>query len=253
MSLEYKAFDGTAQVEAEAEGRVHALVSVFKNMDHDGDIVIPGAFQKSLQNWQERGKLPVGVFYHDWKQPVAKTLAMEEKDDGLHVVGQFNLETQRGRETFSDIKAGLITEYSFGYRVVDSERKDGARHLKELHIYEWSPVVVGANSMTATLGVKGGLPVGLPLEEHSEATLAVVEEFKERLRDLHALRVKEGRSLSDANRQRLQRHIDALDDVSGDMKGLLEECLPKASQDDITAELLRLELARSQTIGALLY
>ena len=129
--------------------------------------LLPGFFAKSLA-----AKAPKGVWMHDWSLPVAKTLEARELPPGdpklptgltalggLYVKGQFNLETQRGREAFSDIKHGLIDEYSIGYEVTaDRKTTDGVRELIEGTLYEWSPVLVGANRATTTLAVKDGKP-----------------------------------------------------------------------------------------------
>jgi hypothetical protein len=155
MEFDMKSFSFHPEIEDVGKGVVHACVSVFGNVDASGDIVCTGAFKRSLEVAEASGKFPPGVFYHDWKQPVARTLKAWEALDGLHVLGQFNLETQRGRETFSDIKAGIITEYSFGFRVLAEEKSREGRLIKDLEWYEWSPVLMGANRMTYTAGVKG--------------------------------------------------------------------------------------------------
>jgi len=128
--------------------------------------------------------MPKGVWMHDWKTPVAKTLVAEEllagdsrlpseltSLGGAYVKAQFNLETQRGREAFSDIKFGLVDEYSIGYKVLEDrwETKSGGkavRHLLKGRWFEWSPVLVGMNDRTATVAVKAdGEPEPLKLSD----------------------------------------------------------------------------------------
>ena len=116
------------------------------------------SFQKSIER-----KLPKGVWAHDWKQPIAKTLEAKELAPGdpslpsdlktlggCYIKGQFNLDTQRGREAYSDIKFGIVDEFSIGYSVLrESKDKDtGARELLEGDWKEWSPVLVGMNDRT---------------------------------------------------------------------------------------------------------
>lgn len=156
---ERKSFASKATVQDETQGIVHCVVSVFgtsaAEKDSDGDVVVKGAFDRTLKDRKDAGRaLPPGVWAHDWNRPIAKTLEAYEGADGLHVVGQCNLETQDGRDAFSNIKLGLFSEYSFGFEVKDSERKDGARFLKDLELYEWSPVLVGADRRTGTVAVK---------------------------------------------------------------------------------------------------
>lgn len=153
-----------------AEGVLEAIVSVFDVVDHAGERIKPGAFARSL----ERG-LPYGVWMHDWSAPVAKTLEAREllAGDpllpaelaglgGLYVKAQFNLETQRGREAFSDVAGGYVDQFSIGYWVVaDRKAPDGVRDLLEVELAEWSPVLVGCNPATMPLSAKSATE-GMP-------------------------------------------------------------------------------------------
>src|SRR3954452_22350002 len=69
--------DFTAKVKAAgvadglAEGQFVAIVSVFGNEDSMGDIVRPGAFTSTLQDWADSGDpIPV-IWSHDWDAPFA--------------------------------------------------------------------------------------------------------------------------------------------------------------------------------------
>jgi len=73
------------------------------------------------------------------------------------------MDTESGKEAYNLVKAmGDLQQWSFGYRVNDSERgkfKSGdtdvdARYLKDLSVYEVSPVLVGANQDTYTMAIK---------------------------------------------------------------------------------------------------
>ncbi|MEI8360952.1 MAG: HK97 family phage prohead protease [bacterium] len=136
--------------DAQSEGIVEAYVSIFDNIDLVGDIIRRGAFSESLNN-----KLPKGVWMHNWDEPIAKTLKAYEDNKGLFIQGQFNLETQRGKEAYSDIKFGIIDEFSIGFKILDYEwdEKDN-RIIKKVKLYEWSPVLAGANPDTELVSVK---------------------------------------------------------------------------------------------------
>jgi hypothetical protein len=77
---------------------------------------------------------------------------------GLYIKGKLVLEVQRARETFALIKEGVVDEFSIGYGEDEVEDLDDGRHLKKLRLWGWSPVLVGANSMTALVGVKSVVP-----------------------------------------------------------------------------------------------
>jgi len=132
------------------KGMIEAYVSMFDNVDLGGDKIIRGAFADSLAK-----KLPKGVWMHDWNLPVAKTIEAREDAKGLYIKAQFNLDTQRGKDAYSDVKFGIIDEFSIGYRVLDHEwQEDGTRVLKKLKLYEWSPVLAGMNPDTELLNIK---------------------------------------------------------------------------------------------------
>jgi len=161
-------------------GIIEAIVSVFNNVDHGKEIVRPGFFEKSIAR-----KLPKGVWAHDWKQPIAKTLEAKElragdpqlpdslrELGGTYIKGQFNLGTQRGREAYSDIKFGIIDEFSIGYAVIKDSKDDdtGARELIEGDWKEWSPVLVGMNDRTTLMSIKSSDEKGMLAEEMAQTT-----------------------------------------------------------------------------------
>jgi len=240
-----------AGLKTDDTGIIEAIVSVFNNVDSGNEIVRPGFFKKSIEK-----KLPKGVWAHDWKQPIARTLEAEEllpghaslpdhlkELGGTRIKGQFNLETQRGREAYSDIKFGIVDEFSIGYKVTKDgkDEKTGARELIEGEWKEWSPVLVGMNSETALLSIKDESSLaGLTFEDHSQSVLATVSEYAERAKEIKEIRTKEGRTLSTLNRTRLSTLLDSLKSVSMDIEGLLIETEPK-SLSNLRAESLRLE------------
>jgi HK97 family phage prohead protease len=152
-----------------ADGIVEAIVSVTNIVDSVNDIIVPGAYKATLKK-----RNPKGVWSHDTNIPVAKTLRVEEllpgdtrlpsdligKNAGaLLVKMQFNLNTSRGRDAFHDVQFfGAEQEWSIGYAVGEGKSvtnsKTGVREIKELELYEYSPVIFGAAPHTRTLDVK---------------------------------------------------------------------------------------------------
>jgi HK97 family phage prohead protease len=150
------------------DGIAEAIVSVTNIVDSVNDIIVPGAYKNTLKK-----RNPKGVWSHDTNIPVAKTLRVEELMPGdprlpsdlisknagaLLVRMQFNLNTSRGRDAFGDVQFfGPEQEWSIGYAVAEGKSetgKDGIRRIKELELYEYSPVIFGAAPHTRTLNVK---------------------------------------------------------------------------------------------------
>tara|TARA_B100000902_G_scaffold154129_3_gene150613 strand:- start:325 stop:1950 length:1626 start_codon:yes stop_codon:yes gene_type:complete len=162
----FKAISGQIGVD-KAEGIVEAFVSGIGNKDSVGDIVLPGAFKASLHR-----RKPRVVWGHDWNQPIGKVLEMYEVGPadprlpekmrkagigGLFAKVQFNLNTERGREAFANVAFyGQEQEWSIGYKTItaDFNAEKQANMLKEVELYEVSPVLHGANQLTGTISVK---------------------------------------------------------------------------------------------------
>lgn len=145
-------------------GEFSGYGSVFGNRDSYGDIVMPGAFEKSLKEHAIKGSMPKLFWQHDSWMPIGKWLAMEEDDTGLKVTGKLNMQVQQGREAYALLKEGDIDGLSIGYRVLHSDNDDEneALLLKELDLVEVSVVSLGANDQAQVSAVKnirgGGLP-----------------------------------------------------------------------------------------------
>jgi HK97 family phage prohead protease len=187
-----KSFRGHAAVKDIDEGLAEVVVSVYGNVDHDGDIVVKGACAKQIAG--DYGPNPKGLLDHDWsmRSAVAKTLRWWEEDDGLHIEAQYNLKKEAGRDAFSDLTFyGADMEFSVGYAVKTSERpgeadraKGARRVITEWQINEWSHVMLGANSDTRLVEAK-------QLEQSKERTEAMeakalvgsYEYLKEHLRE----------------------------------------------------------------------
>jgi HK97 family phage prohead protease len=145
------------EFKADGEGKVSAVFSVFNTLDSDGDVVVPEAIKSGFKS----GSVPM-VWAHKWDMPIGKG-AIKQDGDKATFEGEFFMDTESGKEAYNLVKAmGDLQQWSFGYRVNDSERgkfKSGdkdvdARYLKDLSVYEVSPVLVGANQDTYTMAIK---------------------------------------------------------------------------------------------------
>jgi len=158
-------------VKSSDQGIVTALVSVFGNVDHDGDRVMPGAFRKSLGRWRTSGlQIPV-LFSHDWLNPMAHigvVLRANETKEGLEVRYKLDLDNEWGAQVFKLIKERRLTEHSFAYEIVREKMgADSANELLELDIIEIGPTLKGSNSATRVLSAKTNL---LPYTTGSSST-----------------------------------------------------------------------------------
>ncbi len=124
----------------DAEGRFAGYASVFGRRDEGGDMVMPGAFAKSLRL---RGKHRIKMlFQHDPKDPVGTWDAIREDPFGLYVEGRLVPEVPRAEALRRLIGRGAVDGLSIGFRTVKATREGprGTRKLWEIDLWEISIV-----------------------------------------------------------------------------------------------------------------
>lgn len=167
QDIQYKAGNAGQINVDQAEGIVECFVAGIGNKDSVGDVVISGAFSKSLLR-----RKPRVVWGHNWNEPIGKVLEMYEVPasdprlpqkmkaagiGGLYARVQFNLQSEKGKEAFANVAFfGVEQEWSIGYKTLDAvyDQNMKANILKEVELYEVSPVLHGANQLTGTISVK---------------------------------------------------------------------------------------------------
>ncbi|HMO86807.1 MAG TPA: HK97 family phage prohead protease [Lacipirellulaceae bacterium] len=172
---------------------VYGIFSVYGVIDSYGDIVMPGAFSKTLR---ERGDKIVHLWQHDmWSPPTAaidelvdltrEQLPTEilrdypEATGGMGVKRTY-LTTPRGDEVLTNITSSVPLEMSFAFRSIKYDFGEvderPVRYLRELALFETSDVLWGANPATIASSGKSGLPLDM-LELHLQQALERDGEF----------------------------------------------------------------------------
>ncbi len=135
---------------ASEDGRIEGHGAVFGNVDYGLDRIEKGAFSETLKDvkavpmlWQHFSDEPIGL----WE-------GLSEDSRGLKVVGQINLDTQRGREARSLVKQGAVRGLSIGYIPRDYKYEDDVRVLKQVDLLEVSLATFPMNPEARVAGVK---------------------------------------------------------------------------------------------------
>ena len=137
----------------EKAGIVKGYASVFGNIDSDGDIIMRGAYKKTIQENRSRIKY---LYQHDLEKPLGKMIHLEEDDKGLIFEAEIP-KTQLGKDVIELMKAGVITENSVGIMPIQREMKGDYREISEVKLYEVSAVTLAANDQAMILDVKGNV------------------------------------------------------------------------------------------------
>ena len=132
------------------DGTFEGVLSPYNNVDQGDDMVMPGAFTKTLQ---ERGNEVPLLWQHDEATPIGK-LTLSDEEDGLHAKGQLCLDVPEGMKAYKLMKAGIVKGLSIGYKAVKSTMVSGVRQLKEIRLYEGSCVTFPMNELATISSVK---------------------------------------------------------------------------------------------------
>jgi len=160
----------------EVTGEFTGYASTFGNVDLGGDVVVKGAFKKSIK--EKKGKVPI-LDHHDTRKQIGWNMEASEDDRGLLVKGKLNLEVQGGREKHAlmmqAFEIGATMSLSIGYRVIkdEADRKNpGIRYLKEVQLLEYSVVTFPMNPEATITGVKSD---STDLEEPLKRLLSTIK------------------------------------------------------------------------------
>ncbi len=178
----------------EKEGIVKAYFSAFGNIDADNDMIQAGAHAKTMM---ERGPAGTGRIkhfkYHDrWQVPGVLT-EMGEDTFGGYFVSKL-APTMLGKDTLIEYQAGIITEHSFGFQIIKSEKVNAGEQneyqlITETKIWEVTSLTAwGANEDARTISVKDAKEIFeqvekiLKLGNLSDETLKKAEELYKTLK-----------------------------------------------------------------------
>lgn len=147
-------------------GYVAGIAAGYGNVDHGGDMIMPGALTKAISG---RGSVPM-LLYHDHKHPVGAWKKFDETADGLNVEGKFAMATVAGKEAHALTEIGALPGLSIGYKAIRHQYEGKTRKLHELALHEVSLVPVGMNSRAVVTQIKsivasGGLPTPSEFED----------------------------------------------------------------------------------------
>lgn len=145
-----------------------ALVSVFNNVDLQGDIVRPGAFADSIEAYKSSGN-PIPVLWsHRMDDPhynigsVADIAELAPGDARIPEHASEHVKANGGLWVKADLDtdgvAGQVrkllskrrvTQFSFAYDVLEEKALDsGVTELRRLALWEVGPTPLGANPLT---------------------------------------------------------------------------------------------------------
>jgi HK97 family phage prohead protease len=135
------------------KGIVTGYFSAFNIKDSDGDIILPGSFKRSIEEWQPKGRIK-HLLNHDPRQPLGKITELREDSYGLYYesqIGKHNL----GQDFIKMVESDLVKEHSIGFNIKGQRKAENANEIYDIVLYEGSSLTSwGANEYTPLLGLK---------------------------------------------------------------------------------------------------
>lgn len=231
IELQYKEFRFDHVKAAGGDGSIfEGYCAAFNNVDSYGDVIMPGAFAKTLPDFLTAGQI---LFEH--RELIGKPLDAREDPKGLFVRGKIS-DTACGRDVKTLIADGVLRKMSIGYQTVQGRPAVLAEIQAHWAKVGYTPSAEDARNIERNAGYLKFLieiqlfeasPVGFPANTRADITGSKTL----RLSEIKSLIVdfKAGRTLSAANRGRLAQHAESLRSVSRDLDALLEQtALPEA-------------------------
>lgn len=139
------------QLDGDGIGSFVGYGSVYGNTDFGGDVVLPGAFTKTLQS--SGGIFPL-LWQHDSREPIGNVKATDS-DYGLLVSGKLLMNLPTAQKAYQLLQAQIIKGMSIGYDTIRSaDGPDGGRLLQELRLWELSLVTFPMNESARITSLK---------------------------------------------------------------------------------------------------
>jgi HK97 family phage prohead protease len=180
----------TFDVKATKGRTVTGLASTW-DIDRAGDVVLPGAYSRWLDEWKSSGRsIPLldNHRYESTESALGTLTDAEETTKGLKAEFLV-IDGPRGDHLLNQIKIRAVNSFSIGYRArrhrapTDSERKMGVRRvLEDVDLHEISAVLFPENQYAMIEGIKNRLPE-MPADElgslYQEITSRLIERKSE--------------------------------------------------------------------------
>lgn len=145
------------------KGIVTGYAASFNTLDSDNDIILPGAFTKTIKDQGPNSVQPriKHLLNHNTSQPLGKLLVLKEDATGLYYESQMGSHSL-AVDFLKMVESELITEHSIGFSTIkktvinpDADWRDQQTQIHEVKLWELSSLTAwGANQYTPLTGLK---------------------------------------------------------------------------------------------------
>jgi HK97 family phage prohead protease len=138
----------------DVKGIVTGYFSAFNNIDSDGDVIVSGAYKKTVAENGPMGRNRImHLLQHNPLMPLGKPTELMEDAKGLRFTSKIT-ETSYGKDVIKLYAEGVFNEHSVGFEIIKADNKAGYREIREIKLWEGSTVTWGANPNTPIESMK---------------------------------------------------------------------------------------------------
>jgi HK97 family phage prohead protease len=168
-------------------GEVEGFASVFGNVDETGDVVMPGAFRKTIEDWRRASQPMPLIADHDLSTDgvIGSITHLSEEPRGLRFKARFS-RSEKAQRIRQDIIDGHLRGTSFTYEAKSARPGKGqtiggkavGRFLDALRLFEITVTPFPMNALAGVTGAKAvtqaawdGSPSRFTIEQWRKSTL----------------------------------------------------------------------------------
>jgi HK97 family phage prohead protease len=166
--MTYKAITRPFILKAHSDdGTFTGYGSVFHVEDSYREVVLPGAFQASIEKHREKGTAPAMLWQHRPDKPIGVWDEIKEDEHGLLMKGRIltDQKVPNADGAHALIKEGAIRGLSIGYSIpkggMDFDEEKNITELSKINLWETSLVTFPANPEAFVTEVRSALESGI--------------------------------------------------------------------------------------------
>lgn len=168
VAFELKEFKEVKQEDGTKEFEFEGYASTFGNVDKGRDVVVQGAFGKTITEFNTGAKQIPILWQHDMYRPIGGIREMQEDTTGLRIKGFMPGEMAFvNSEVAPLMRSKILNALSIGYFTdrYEIDETEGVRKLMEVDLQEVSIVTFPMNEEAVITSVKSNDLVGMTERE----------------------------------------------------------------------------------------
>lgn len=155
--MDFKSYELEIKEAASDSGFFYGYASVFGSVDSWGDVIHPGSFSRTLQEYSQKKRMPPLLWQHDTAAPIGPIEELSEDSRGLTMRARLLIgDVPKASEAHALLKNKVLSGLSIGFipKKRDYDDVTGIRNIYDVDLYEVSLVTFPAHDSARVTSVK---------------------------------------------------------------------------------------------------